>query len=212
MAIEMSPGQQAAPRVSDSSPNRARFRPGRPGAIAMFLAVLAIILVACGGGSSDSETDMPSISSGTGSEVSDSKDLAPNFSFTLFQGGDSLGAGVTDLSQLRGKPLIINFWAGLCPPCRAEMPDLQKFYDGAKDQVTLLGIDIGQFTGLGNRQDARELLEELGITYPVGYTSDASVIKPTTVFIDARGEIAKTWTGALNESVLIKQTDALLNR
>ena len=130
-----------------------------------------------------------------------------------------MGAGVTDLSQLRGKPLIINFWAGLCPPCRAEMPDLQKFYEGAKDQVTLLGIDIGQFTGLGNRQDARELLEELGITYPVGYTSDVSVIKnykvlgmPTTVFIDADGEIAKTWTGALNESVLIKQTDALLNR
>ena len=219
MAIGLSQGPAAAPQATASSLNRARFRPGRPGAIAMFLAVLAIILIACGGGSSDSESQMPSISSGSGSEVSDSKDLAPNFSFTLFQGVDSLGAGVTDLSQLRGKPLIINFWAGLCPPCRAEMPDLQKFYEGAKDQVTLLGIDIGQFTGLGNRQDARELLEELGITYPVGYTSDASVIKnykvlgmPTTVFIDARGEIAKTWTGALNESVLIKQTDNLLGR
>ena len=99
------------------------------------------------------------------------------------------------------------------------MPDLQEFYEGAKDQVTLLGIDLGQFTGLGNRQDARELLEELGVTYPVGYTSDASVIKnykvlgmPTTVFIDAEGKVAKTWTGALNQSVLRKQTDALLNQ
>lgn len=219
MAIGSSQGPAAAPQVTASSPNRARFRSGRPGAIAMFLAVLAIILVACAGGSSDSEDQMPSISSGTASKVSNSKDLAPNFSFILFERGDSLGAGVTDLSQLRGKPLIVNFWAGLCPPCRAEMPDLQEFYESAKDQVTLLGIDIGQFTGLGNRQDARELLDELGVTYPVGYTSDASVIKnykilgmPTTVFIDAEGKIAKTWTGALNESVLRKQTDDLLSQ
>ena len=219
MAIRTSQGPAAAPQVTASSPNRARWRPGRRGTIAIFLAVLAIILVACGGGSSDGEAQMPSISSGTGSEPSDSKDLAPNFSFTLFQGGDKLGPGVTDLSQLRGKPLIINFWAGLCPPCRAEMPDLQKFYEGAKDQVTLLGIDLGQFTGLGNRQDAMDLLDELGVTYPTGYTSDASVIRnykvlgmPTTVFIDAEGKIARTWTGALNESVLRKQTDALLSQ
>ncbi len=63
-----------------------------------------------------------------------SGDLAPNFSFTLYQGEDKLGAEKLDLAQLHGKPIVLNFWAGLCPPCRAEMPDLQSFYDESKDQ------------------------------------------------------------------------------
>ena len=54
---------------------------------------------------------------------------APNFSFKLFQGQDKLGAESLDMDQLRGTPVVLNFWAGQCPPCRAEMPDLQRFYD-----------------------------------------------------------------------------------
>ena len=147
------------------------------------------------------------------------KDLAPDFQFTLFQGEAKLGSGEMNLRELQGKPVILNFWAGLCPPCRAEMPDLQEFYDEFSDRVTLIGIDIGQFTGLGSQKDATDLLEELEITYPAGFTNDASVIKdyrilgmPTTIFIDADGTIFKTWVGALNASVLRKQTNAMLSQ
>ncbi len=198
-----------------------RIRLGRPGAIAIFLTVMAVVLAACGGAASPSSSG-PS-SDNQGSEVSNStssdKDLAPNFEFTLFQGEEALGAAGMNLHQLTGKPVVLNFWAGLCPPCRAEMPDLQEFYDEFKDRVTLVGIDLGQFTGLGTLQDAKDLLEELEITYPAGSTSDSSVISkyrvfgmPTTVFIDADGRVFKNWGGALNSDVLSEQTNKMLSQ
>ena len=190
---------------------------GWPGNLAVLMTVFAVILVACGGGSDSTGDNVPSISSG--SPVQMDEDLAPNFNFTLFQGEAKLGAGQLDLAAMRGKPLIINFWAGLCPPCRAELPDLQEFYNEFNDRVALVGIDMGQFTGLGSLQDAKDLLEELNITYPIGSTEDSSVIKkykvlgmPTTIFIDAKGEIFKNWGGALNSKVLKDQALQMLGQ
>ena len=119
----------------------------RPGSIVLLGAILAIILVNCGGGSE--------------SDTSASEDLAPDFSLTLYQGEGELGAETLNLFDLLGRPVVLNFWAGLCPPCRAEMPDLQRFSDNFKDRVTLIGIDIGQFTALGNQSDALNLLSDL---------------------------------------------------
>ena len=153
---------------------------------------------------------------GSGSAVGE---RAPDFSFTLFQGGSELGGRHLNIHQLDGKPVILNFWAGLCPPCRAEMPDLQAFHDDFKDDVTLVGVDIGQFMGLGSQQDAENLLRELGITYPAGFTDDRGVVQdyqilgmPTTVFINPDGTIFEKWTGALNRRVLeqkVEQMEAL---
>ena len=103
--------------------------------------------------------------------------LAQDLSFTLYQGSDVLGEGNLTISSLQGKPLVLNFWAGLCPPCRAEMPDLQEFYEENKDRVNLLGIDVGQFTGLGDQASAKALLEELDVTYPAGFTNDGGVMR-----------------------------------
>lgn len=191
----------------------------KPRVALIALSVLAIILVACGGGSG------PSSSSGTstGSEVSSSGnggDRAPNFHVTLFQGEDVLGVSELNIHDLPlGKPLVLNFWAGLCPPCRAEMPDLQEFSDEFGDRLTLLGVDLGQFTGLGNLQDAEDLLEELGVTYPTGFTNDSNVIKdykvfglPATIFIDSEGKLFKNWGGALNLKVLQEQSNAMLSQ
>ena len=185
------------------------------GLIAM--AVLALLLAACGPTSGDAEEQMPSVASGTEIDMSDEKDLAPNFTFIMYQGEGEVGGSELDLAQLRGKPVVLNFWAGLCPPCRAEMPDLQIFYEQFKDRAILIGIDLGQFTGLGSQNDAEDLLKELGVTYPAGFTNDSSVVKdykvlgmPTTVFIRADGTIFKKWSGALNEETLAKQTNAML--
>ncbi|PKB73119.1 MAG: hypothetical protein BZY75_03555 [SAR202 cluster bacterium Io17-Chloro-G7] len=188
----------------------------RPGVAIMALSVLAIILVACGG---NSEAISSSGASSSSVNVSkDSGDRAPNFSVTLFQGEDVLGASEINIHDLlKGQPLVLNFWAGLCPPCRAEMPDLQLFNEEFKDRLTLLGVDLGQFTGLGTQKDAADLLDELGVTYPTGFTNDSNVIKdyrvfglPATIFIDANGEIFKNWGGALNLKVLQEQSNAML--
>jgi thiol-disulfide isomerase/thioredoxin len=64
--------------------------------------------------------------------------------------------------------MILNFWAGQCPPCRAEMPQFEAFHDDFKDEIMLLGVDIGIFTGLVSHNDAESLIRELGITYPAG--------------------------------------------
>ena len=142
---------------------------------------------------------------------------AADFNFTLYQGVGELGSKEMSLSRLDSKPVVLNFWAGLCPPCRAEMPEFQRFYDEYKDRVTLIGIDIGPFTGLGSHRDAEDLLRELGITYPAGFTNDASVPRkfgvtgmPTTVFIQPGGEIFEKRSGALNYSFLTRVTNSML--
>lgn len=129
---------------------------------------------------------------------------APDFRFTLFQGEDLLGASDMSLSELEGRPLVLNFWARFCTPCWSEMPELQSFYEEYADRIRLLGIDVGQFTGLGSHKDAGKLLDSLGITYPAGYTDDGRVVRdyqiramPTTAFITADGELFQTWSGSI---------------
>ena len=149
-------------------------------------------------------------SSGEGSE-------APDFDFSMFQGIDKVGFRDGNLARLEGKPLVLNFWAGLCPPCRAEMPQFQVFYEEFKDDIQLLGIDIGIFTGLGNNANAEELLRELGVTYPAGWTDDGSVPRkygvtamPTTVFISSEGTIMEKSVGAIDANFLARASRKLL--
>ena len=140
---------------------------------------------------------------------------APDFRFKLFQGDESLGKSELNLSEVAGQPIVLNFWARLCGPCWSEMPELQDFFEERGDQLQLLGIDVGQFTGLGLPKDAGKLLDALGVTYPAGYTDDASVVSkyriramPTTVFIDSDGVVFHSWTGAINR----QQLDAVVER
>ena len=142
---------------------------------------------------------------------------AADFDFTLYQGSGELGSREMSLSRLTSRPVVLNFWAGQCPPCRAEMPEFQRFYDEYKDRVTLIGIDIGPFTNLGTHRDAEDLLRELGVTYPAGFTNDPSVNRkygvtamPTTVFIQPGGEIFEKRTGQLNFSFLTQVTNSML--
>lgn len=137
-------------------------------------------------------------------EVPEEEGGAPDFRFTLFQGDDVLGAPEMTLSELEGRPLVLNFWARFCTPCWSEMPELQAFYEEHGERVRLVGIDVGQFTGLGSPRDAGKLLESLGITYPAGYTDDAQVVRdfqiramPTTAFITAEGDVFRIWTGSI---------------
>ena len=144
-------------------------------------------------------------------------DPAPDFNFSLYQGFGEIGERHSDLSRLHGQPIVLNFWAGLCPPCRTEIPQFQAFYEEFKGRVTLLGIDVGPFTGLGSHEDADDLLQELGVTYPAGWTDDGSVTRkygvtsmPTTVFIDSSGKIFDKRVGAIDRNALVRSTTRLL--
>jgi thiol-disulfide isomerase/thioredoxin len=132
---------------------------------------------------------------------------APNFPITVYQGEEILGGKQITLARLweTGKPVILNFWAGLCPPCRAELPDFQGLYDEvAKGKWTMIGIDIGPYVGLGSRDEGKALLRELKISFPAGTTFEEDAINvyqilgmPTTVFITSDGRIFKKHAGLL---------------
>ena len=205
MAKSRSSRRSAAAKKSTSQRRRNQMWLGAAG-VAVLVAVVVIVAVYGNFGSSASRGDK-------------ADDQVANFSFTLYQGASRLGAEKLEIDQILGKPIVLNFWAGNCPPCRAEMPDLQRFYEGSKDDVTLLGIDVGQFTGLGSRRDAKNLLMELGITYPAGSTGDGTVIRkykvlsmPTTVFINPDGTIFETWPGILNLRTLERLTNVMLKQ
>ena len=138
-----------------------------------------------------------------------------DFAFDVYQGGDVLGGAHVRLSDVagQGQPVVLNFWAGNCPPCRFEMPAFQRSYESHGDEVFFLGIDVGVFTGLGSRQSALALLSQLGITYPAGAPPDRGAVvnyritaMPTTVFFDADGQVFRRWEGTINEG----QLDAIL--
>lgn len=79
------------------------------------------------------------------------------------------------LSDYKGKPVIINFWATWCPPCRAEMPSMQRAWDKIKDQnIAMLAINVGED-------------EDTIFTFLGDYPADFSIL------LDASGEVSEQW-------------------
>ena len=182
------------------------------------LLATGAFLPACSGPAATGEpaptpTDIPSFLTPTATppatESTPSTPLAPDFLFSLYQGEEVLGGRELRFSDLLGRPIVLNFWARLCTPCWSEMPEFQDFYEEYGQRVTLLGLDVGEYTGFGSRRDASKLLSNLGIAYPAGFTDDSEIVRkyqvramPTTVFITGDGEVFRTWTGSINrESV-----------
>ncbi len=155
--------------------------------------------------SSTSESDVRSFPAGD-------RMTAPDFTWEHYAPSDSLGRMSMTLADILaiGKPVVLNFWAGLCPPCRREMPEFQEAYDEFKDRVILFGVDVGPFVNLGSTEDAVSLMSELGITYPLGTTFHNKILieyrilgMPATVFITPRGTVVRTWNGVLDKNGLL---------
>jgi thiol-disulfide isomerase/thioredoxin len=153
------------------------------------------------------------------SPVPESSELTSDFEITVYQGEDVLGGQSVRFSEVLalGKPVVLNMWAGLCPICRTEMPELQEAYEKYGDRVLIIGVDIGPFVGLGGKEEALALLNELGITYPAGSTSDVTVMRdykvlgtPATYFLKPNGEIIQQWNGFLTGDQLNGHIEALL--
>jgi cytochrome oxidase Cu insertion factor (SCO1/SenC/PrrC family) len=117
------------------------------------------------------------------------------------------------LSDLTGRPLVINFWASYCPPCRAEMPLLQQQV-GAAQRVQLVLINEGD-----GAQAARDFLAAVGVRQPSLLDADLRVGRaygvsalPATVFVRADGSIASRQLGQLDERVLAARLSNLVTQ
>ena len=143
----------------------------------------------------------------------------PDFTMVAYQGQDVLGGEEATLRSLvgEGTPVVLNFWASSCPPCREEMPGFQRVHDELGDEFLMLGVDIGPFVRLGTHEGARAFLSEYGIAYPAAYaTSDEPVRDyevrgmPTTLFFDGSGEIVNKHTGFMPEGQFRRELQALI--
>lgn len=113
------------------------------------------------------------------------------------------GKGDLALESLRGKSVVLNFWASWCGPCRDEMPLLQQGSERWKDRnVVFVGIDIDDL-----RSDARSFLERFGVTYANVYDGKSSTVGrygvtgvPETYFIDAAGTIRYRIAGPVEDA------------
>jgi cytochrome c biogenesis protein CcmG/thiol:disulfide interchange protein DsbE len=100
--------------------------------------------------------------------------------------------GDLSVASLKGKPVVVNFWASWCIPCKDEAPALQKTYEKYKSQgLVVLGVDAQDF-----RQDAKRFMKRFGITYPVVYDGSGSTLGrwgvtgfPETFFVDRQGRL-----------------------
>jgi cytochrome c biogenesis protein CcmG/thiol:disulfide interchange protein DsbE len=131
---------------------------------------------------------------------------APAFTLDVLELGDSSlieeagRDGRITLSELRGTPVVLNFWASWCEYCRSETPMLEASWKrAAADGVLILGVDTKDVDA-----DARAFLREYGVTYPTvsdarEATADAYRAKglPATYFIDARGDIVDQFIGEI---------------
>ncbi|MFP5256216.1 MAG: TlpA family protein disulfide reductase [Acidimicrobiia bacterium] len=119
---------------------------------------------------------------------------------------------VVPLASLRGEPVLVNFFASYCTPCIREMPALEAAHQAVGDRVTFLGLAMQD-----RPEEAQALVERTGVTYDVAQDKDGSVITalggivlPTTVLIDADGEVVASHAGELTEEELLDMiTDAL---
>ncbi len=147
------------------------------------------------------------------------EDLTSDFVIEVYQGQDTLGGAEPWFSQVlgQGKPVVLAFWAGQCPICRREMPEVEAVSKQFEDEVVFVGLDVGPYTGLGTKEDALALIEELGITFPAGSTPEASVLRdyrvtgiPTLLFFTPTGEQVNGFTGAMGEDALVRAVESLI--
>ena len=137
---------------------------------------------------------------------------APNFTVYDLDGNE------INLTDFFGKPIIVNFWASWCGPCKMEMPDFNEAYQTYKDDITFLMVNMTD----GSRETiekASSFIEETGYIFPVYYdTSYNAAITysvsslPTTYFIDADGYLIAHARGAIDSSTLQKGIDMIYDK
>lgn len=117
------------------------------------------------------------------------------------------------LADFEGEPLVVNFFASWCAPCRAELPDFQEVHVAAEDRVQFVGIshDIDESSWLA-------LIDETGLTFPTRFQPEQEIWEslnlfgmPATAFISADGEVLYTFSGILDQETLIELIDEHLN-
>ena len=159
----------------------------------------------------DSNTDATSQNTASTEDTSSKKQLstAPNFTVYDIEGNS------VNLTDFFGKPIIVNFWASWCGPCKMEMPDFEEAYHAYNGEIEFLMVNMTD----GSRETvekASAFITESGYTFPVYYDTEynAAIIYsvsslPTSYFIDAEGKLVAHARGAIDAATLQKGIDMI---
>ena len=178
---------------ADPAPRRWKVWAG-VGVVSAALGVLALVLANAG------PDPAPSSSTAGG-------DRAP--AFRLSDVRDE--SATISLDDFRGRPLVLNFWASWCVPCRKEMPALEEASGEVQGRVAFVGL---------NHQDSRgaalKFLEETGVSFPAAYDPEGRTATayglfgmPTTIFISPDGRILERHRGEISEAELKRKIERL---
>ena len=117
------------------------------------------------------------------------------------------------LSDFAGQTVLVNNWAIWCPPCKAELPDLERFYREHQDEnFTIIAIEAGS-----PLEDVTQYVNESGLTFPIWFDPQEKALDaflnfslPSSYVIDPTGQVQLAWTGAIRYEVLEKYVAPLL--
>jgi peroxiredoxin len=138
--------------------------------------------------------------------------LAPDFALETAEGE------TVRLSELRGRPVVVNVWTSWCPPCREEMPALERVHQAYQEQgVVILGLNS---TSQDVRENALAFAGEQGLSFPIVFDEEGEATRlyqvralPTTFFIDANGIIQEVVAGGpMAEALLRIRVEQLLKK
>jgi thiol-disulfide isomerase/thioredoxin len=117
---------------------------------------------------------------------------------------ENLDGTTASLAAFRGKPVVVNFFASWCTPCRLEMPDFERVHVELGDRVHFIGLNLQE-----GPSSAKDVVADTKVTYAIGLDRDGAVYRgyngftmPTTVFLDADGAVVKVHGGSLDANGL----------
>ncbi|WP_227995007.1 redoxin domain-containing protein [Oceanobacillus sp. CFH 90083] len=133
-------------------------------------------------------------------------DRAPDFML------ETLDGNAVQLSDFQGERVMINFWATWCPPCRQEMPDMERFYQEHDPVILSVNLTDGEL----NIKQVERFIQELELTFPVLLDKEGEVSNlyriqpiPMTYMVDADGIIQFKSFGALSYEQMVKQFEQM---
>lgn len=178
---------------------------GLIGAGLLLLGALGIVLIPKSGGGANSP------SGGSGGQFS-SVPVQVDFASPELALQDLDGSTVS-LADFHDSVVLVNNWATWCPPCKAEMPTLQAFFDEhSRQHFTIIAIEAGETTS-----DVAQFVKQHGLTFPVWPDPDQKSIQafrnmslPNSYVIDRSGKVRLAWTGAVSRELLEQYVTPLL--